>query len=48
MKLLELFKGTGSVGKVFKELYPNGDVVSVDILKKYSPTFCGDIMDFDY
>lgn len=43
MRLLELFKGTGSVGKVFK-----GEVVSVDILKKYNPTFCGDILDFDY
>ncbi len=48
MKLLELFKGTGSVGKVFKELYPDGEVVSVDILKKYKPTHCGDIMEFDY
>ncbi len=48
MKLLELFKGTGSIGKVFKEIYPDGDVISVDILKKYDPTFLGDIMDFDY
>ena len=48
MKLLELFKGTGSVGKVFKELYPNGEIYSVDILKKYNPSFCGDIMTWDY
>jgi hypothetical protein len=48
MKLLELFKGTGSIGKVFKQLYPNGEIVSVDIRRKYEPTFCGDIMDFDY
>ena len=48
MKLLELFKGTGSISKVFKQLYPNGEIYSVDILKKYNPTFCGDIMDFDY
>ena len=48
MKLLELFKGTGSVGKVFKQVHPEGEVYSVDILKKYEPTFCGDIMDFDY
>jgi len=48
MRLLELFKGTGSVGKVFKELYPEGEIVSVDILKKYEPTYCGDIMEFDY
>ena len=48
MKLLELFKGTGSIGKVFKQVHPEGEVYSVDILKKYEPTFCGDIMDFDY
>lgn len=48
MKLLELFKGTGSFGKVFKELYPNGEVYSLDILKKYEPTHCGDIMTWDY
>jgi len=48
MKLLELFKGTGSVAKVFNEMYPDCEVVSVDILKKYQPTFCGDILDFDY
>ena len=44
MKLLELFKGTGSVGKCF----PEAEIYSVDIMKKYNPTFCGDIMDFDY
>lgn len=44
MKLLELFKGTGSVGKCF----PDAEVYSVDILKKYNPTYCGDIMDFNY
>ena len=48
MKLLELFKGTGSVGKVFKNIYPEGEVYSVDILEKYEPTWCGDIMAFDY
>lgn len=48
MRLLELFKGTGSVGKVFKELHPNGEIYSLDILKKYSPTHCGDIMEWDY
>ena len=48
MKLLELFKGTGSIGKVFKEVHTEGEIYSVDILKKYDPTFCGDIMDFDY
>jgi len=41
MKLLELFKGTGSVGKVFKELYPNGEIYSVDILKSITLPFVG-------
>jgi hypothetical protein len=48
MKLLELFKGTGSIGKIFKQLYPDGQIVSVDILKKYEPSYCCDILDFDY
>tara|TARA_R110000751_G_scaffold21845_2_gene62266 strand:+ start:246 stop:896 length:651 start_codon:yes stop_codon:yes gene_type:complete len=48
MKLLELFKGTGSVGKVFTELYPDSEVYSLDILKKYKPTHCGDILEWDY
>lgn len=44
MKVLELFKGTGSVGKCL----PEAEIYSVDILKKFNPTFCGDIMDFNY
>ncbi len=48
MKLLELFKGTGSVGKVFKEIYPDNEIVSLDILKKYEPTHCCDILNWDY
>ena len=46
MLLLELFKGTGSVGKVFKE---NGwDVISLDIEKKTHPDIPKDILDWDY
>ncbi len=48
MRLLELFKGTGSFGREFLKIYSDGEVYSVDILKKYKPTWCGDIMDFDY
>lgn len=46
MRVLELFKGTGSVGRVLES---NGhEVISLDILSKYKPTICCDIMDFDY
>jgi hypothetical protein len=48
MKVLELFKGTGSVGKCIKDFFPDSEIVSLDILKKYQPTHCCDILDFDY
>ena len=44
MNVLELFSGTGSVGKVCKEI--GFDVVSVDLL--LPADFKCDIMDFDY
>ncbi len=34
LKMLELFKGTGSVGKVFKKYF---DVISLDNVEKYKP-----------
>ncbi len=46
MNVLELFSGTGSVGKCCKEL--GWDVVSVDIEKKFNPTDLCNIIDFDY
>ena len=46
MNILEVFKGTGSVGKVCEALGHN--VVSVDIVEKYKPTHLCDVMDFDY
>lgn len=46
MNALELFKGTGSVGRVLQSNDYN--VISLDILKKYNPTHCCDIIDFDY
>ena len=48
IRLLELFKGTGSVCKVFKEMYPDAEVISLDINCKCNPTHCCDIMDFNY
>lgn len=44
--ILELFKGTGSVGKVFKK---NGwKVISLDIEEKFNPDLRFDILDWDY
>ena len=48
MKVLELFKGTGSVGKCISILHPDWEITSLDILNKYKPTICCDIMDWDY
>jgi len=43
---LDLFCGTKSFGKVFAK---NGyQSYSVDILAKYNPTYCGDILYWDY
>jgi hypothetical protein len=46
MRVLELFKGTGSVGKVLEQA--GHEVVSLDILAKFNPTHICDIMDFEY
>jgi len=48
VKVLELFKGTGSVGKYITENYPEYEVISLDILKKYNPTIVSDILTWDY
>lgn len=44
--LLELFKGTGSVGKVGKKYKFN--IVSIDIEEKYKPDILIDILKWDY
>jgi hypothetical protein len=46
MHLLELFSGTGSVGKVAKTM--GYEVVSVDMSNKYKPTYACDIMKWNY
>jgi hypothetical protein len=48
MRVLELFKGTGSFGKWINENHPNWEIVSLDYNKKYNPTICSDIMDWKY
>jgi hypothetical protein len=47
-RVLELFKGTGSIGKYITENYPEYEVVSLDILKKYNPTIVSDILTWNY
>jgi len=46
MRLLELFSGTKSVSKAIGHLY--NEIVSVDILNKNNPTYCCDILLWDY
>ena len=46
MRVLELFCGTKSVGKVCDQL--GWESISVDMEKKFNPTHLCNIMDFDY
>ena len=46
MKVLELFCGTKSVGKVCEE--KGHEVISLDIEKKFNPTICIDFIEWDY
>jgi site-specific DNA-cytosine methylase len=46
MKLLELFSGTGSVNKAVGNMFD--EIVSIDILPKFNPTECVNILDWDY
>jgi hypothetical protein len=44
-RLLELYSGTGSMGKAFKQL--GWDVVSVDLRADFKPDICCNVLDFD-
>ena len=46
MRVLEVFKGTGSVGKVFEEA--GWEVISVDIEPRFEPTHLTDVLQWDY
>lgn len=48
MRLLELFSGTGSVGRVFKRYFEDIEIVSLDIHPKYNPTHSTDVLRWDY
>jgi len=47
MRVLELFKGSGRIGKYFEPM-PNVEVISLDIVEKYNPSICVDILEWDY
>jgi len=46
LKLLELFKGTGSIGKVAHKM--GMKVMSVDFVEKYKPDILTDVLEWDY
>lgn len=48
VRVLELFKGTGSITNYLKETNPDYEVISLDILKKYNPTITSDILTWNY
>ena len=49
LKVLELFKGTGSISKALRNLLGNRvEVVSLDIDSKFQPTICTDILQWNY
>ena len=45
-RILELFKGTGSIGAAFERI--GWEVVSVDLVAKFCPTHVDDVANFDY
>ena len=46
MRVLELFKGSGSITKYYEGT--DNKVISLDFEKKYEPDICCDIMDWNY
>ncbi len=47
MRILELFKGSGSITNYYKDR-DDIEVISLDFNPKYEPTICCDIIEFDY
>ena len=45
-KMLDLFSGTGSVGRVFQDR--GYEVTSVDIEEHFKPTIVADVLNWDY
>ena len=45
-RMLDLFSGTGTVGKVFQQL--GYEVTSLDIKSHFHPTICADICEWEY
>ena len=45
-RILELFSGTGSFGKVFDGI--SCEIIKIDIVKKFNPTICEDLLKWDY
>jgi len=46
MRLLELFSGTKSVSKAVGNRFD--EIVSLDVLEKFNPSICSDILSWDY
>ena len=46
MRVLEVFQGTGSVGKVFECV--GWQVISVDVESRFEPTHLTDVLAWDY
>ena len=46
MRLLELFSGSKSVSKAVGSVYD--EIISIDIIQKYNPTVCCDILNWNY
>ena len=45
---LVLFSGTKSISKSINRLHPDWNVLTLDIDKKFNPSFCVDILKWDY